>query len=220
MYYICTHNDETMSIVKQLDKRSGITYAYESISRWDKQKKQSRSTRKLIGRVDEKTGEIVATDGRGRKQSPGDKTVIRVKRGKTPSLSAERQFYGATYMLDKIGEKTGIADDLRTCFPDNHKMILSIAYYLILEENNPLYRFGRWSRLHRHPYGKEIASQRSSELFAGITGEQKQKFFRLQGKRRSKDEYWPMIPHQFPPIRNASVRYAMGKTRMATACHK
>lgn len=179
-----------MSIVKQLDKRSGITYAYESISRWDKEKKQSRSIRKLIGRVDEKTGEIVATDGRGRKESSSDETVIKVKRGRIPSLSVGRQFYGATYMLDKIGEKTGITDDLRTCFPDNHKMILSIAYFLILEENNPLFRFGRWSRLHRHPYGKEIASQRSSELFAGITEEQKQKFFRLQGKRRSKDEYW------------------------------
>jgi hypothetical protein len=190
MSYIYTHNDETMGIVKQLDKRSGITYAYESISRWDKEKKQSRSTRKLIGRVDEKTGEIVATDGRGRKESSGDETVIKVKRGRIPSLSVGRQFYGATYMLDKIGEKTGIADDLRTCFPDNHKMIQSIAYFLILEENNPLFRFSRWSRLHRHPYGKEIASQRSSELFAGITEEQKQKFFRLQGKRRSKDEYW------------------------------
>jgi len=179
-----------MSIVKQLDKRSGITYAYESISRWDKEKKQSRSTRKLIGRVDEKTGEIIATDGRGRKESSGEETIIKVKRGRISSLSVGRQFYGATYLLDKIGEKTGITDDLRTCFPDNHKMILSIAYFLILEENNPLFRFGRWGRLHRHPYGKEIASQRSSELFAGITEEQKQKFFRLQGKRRSKDEYW------------------------------
>lgn len=179
-----------MSIVKQLDKRSGITYAYESISRWDKEKKQSRSTRKLIGRVDEKTGEIIATDGRGRKDPVGDETVIRVKRGRIPSLSVGRQFYGATYLLDKIGENIGITDDLRACFPDNYKMIQSIAYFLILEENNPLFRFSRWGHLHRHPYGKEIASQRSSELFAGITEEQKQKFFRLQGKRRSKDEYW------------------------------
>ena len=33
-------------------------------------KKQSRSKRTLIGRVDEATGEIVPTDGRGRKRSP------------------------------------------------------------------------------------------------------------------------------------------------------
>ena len=69
-------------------------------------------------------------------------------------------------------------------------MILSIAYFLIMEESNPLFRFGRWERLHRHPYGGDIASQRSSELFASITEEQKQAFFRLQGRRRVRDEYW------------------------------
>ena len=31
------------SIVFQKDKRSGITYAYESVSYWDKGKKQSRA---------------------------------------------------------------------------------------------------------------------------------------------------------------------------------
>ena len=41
-----------MAIVKQLDKRSGITYLYESTSRWDKAKRQSRATRRLIGRLD------------------------------------------------------------------------------------------------------------------------------------------------------------------------
>ncbi len=56
-----------MGIVYQLDKRSGITYAYESKAWWDKEKGQSRSKRRLIGRVDEATGEIVPTDGRVRK---------------------------------------------------------------------------------------------------------------------------------------------------------
>lgn len=179
-----------MGIVKQLDKRSGITYAYESISHWDKEKKQSRSTRRLIGRVDESTGEIIATDGRGRKDPAGEEAAPKVKCGRVPSLSANRQFYGATYLLGKIGEKIGLIDDLRECFPKNYKTMLSIAYFLILEENNPLFRFSRWDRLHRHPHGGDIASQRSSELFAGITEEQKQTFFRLQRKRRSQDEYW------------------------------
>lgn len=179
-----------MSIVKQLDKRSGITYAYESVSRWDKEKKQSRSTRRLIGRVDDETGEIKLTDGRSRKEDSQNRESVKSKRGRIPSLSVSRQFYGATYLLDKIGEKIGIAEDLRSCFPDNYKMIMSIAYFLILEQSSPLFRFGRWSYLHHHPYGEDIASQRSSELFAGITEEQKQRFFRLQGRRRIQDEYW------------------------------
>jgi hypothetical protein len=59
-----------MSIVYNHDKRSGITYAYESESYWDKEKKMPRCRRKLIGRVDPETGEIRPTDGRCRKNSP------------------------------------------------------------------------------------------------------------------------------------------------------
>ena len=56
-----------MAIIKQHDKRSGITYAYESHSYWDPEKKMTRAKRKLIGRVDPETGEIVPTDGRNKK---------------------------------------------------------------------------------------------------------------------------------------------------------
>ena len=59
-----------MAIVYQTDKRSGITYAYESKSFWDKEKKMSRAKRTLIGRVDPETGKIVPTDGRCKKRSP------------------------------------------------------------------------------------------------------------------------------------------------------
>ena len=56
-----------MAIIYQHDKRSNITYAYESRSFWDKEKKTSRAKRTLIGRVDKETGEIVPTDGRCRR---------------------------------------------------------------------------------------------------------------------------------------------------------
>jgi hypothetical protein len=56
-----------MAIIYQHDKRSNITYAYESHSYWDKEKKMSRAKRTLIGRMDPKTSEIVPTDGRCRK---------------------------------------------------------------------------------------------------------------------------------------------------------
>lgn len=59
-----------MAIIKQHDKRSGITYVYESKSYWDPEKKMSRAKRKLIGRLDPETGEIIPTDGRNRKKKP------------------------------------------------------------------------------------------------------------------------------------------------------
>jgi len=100
-----------------------------------------------------------------------------------------RNFYGATYLFDRIGEATGIIDDLKTCFPYSYRKVLSIAYYLILEDKNPLSRFPHWAALHRHPYGDVISSQRSSELFASITEEARQRFFRLQGKRKVDKEF-------------------------------
>ena len=56
------------SIIKKLNKKTGVTYVYESESYWDKEKKQPRSRRKLIGKIDEETGEIVPTGGRGRRK--------------------------------------------------------------------------------------------------------------------------------------------------------
>ena len=50
-----------MAIIKQLNKKTGITYVYESHSYRDKETKQPRSTRKLIGRIDDATGEIIPT---------------------------------------------------------------------------------------------------------------------------------------------------------------
>jgi len=112
------------AIVYQTDKRSGITYAYQSVSYWDKEKQQSRSKRTLIGRLDTETGEIVPTDGRGRK----DKEVsLPAKRGPVPTKETARSFYGATYLLDAIGEKLGMIDDLKQCFPNTYRRILSIV---------------------------------------------------------------------------------------------
>lgn len=56
-----------MAIIYQHDRRSNLTYAYESHSYWDKEKKMSRAKRTLIGRVDPDTGEIIPTDGRCKK---------------------------------------------------------------------------------------------------------------------------------------------------------
>jgi len=58
-----------------------------------------------------------------------------------PITKMQRSFYVVSYLFDEIGKTTGIADDLKACFPDTYRRILSVAYYLILEENNLLSRF-------------------------------------------------------------------------------
>jgi hypothetical protein len=54
-----------MAIVKQTNKKTGVTYVYESHSYRDKETKQPRSKRKLIGRIDEATGKVVPTRKKG-----------------------------------------------------------------------------------------------------------------------------------------------------------
>ena len=54
-----------MSIVKQYHKDTDTTYVYESESYYDPEKKQSRSRRRVIGKIDKETGEIIPTGRRG-----------------------------------------------------------------------------------------------------------------------------------------------------------
>ena len=45
-----------------------MTYVFESEDYWDPEKKQARSRRRCIGKLDPATGEIVPTGNRGRKK--------------------------------------------------------------------------------------------------------------------------------------------------------
>jgi len=65
------------AIVYQTNKKTGITYAYESISYWDKDKQQSRARSKCIGRIDPETKQIVPT--RKQKEPASDSLVLIAK---------------------------------------------------------------------------------------------------------------------------------------------
>ncbi len=82
--------------------------------------------------------------------------------------NTRRYFFGATYLLDAIAEKTGLTSDLKRCFPETYRQLLSLAYYLILEDSAALSRFSRWAVTHEHPYGSDIPSQRSTEILSSL----------------------------------------------------
>jgi hypothetical protein len=170
-----------MHYVHHYDKRSGITYVYESVSYRDKETKKPRSKRTLIGRIDPLTGEIVPTDGRGKRRGEG----------KNVDLSTfKRKNIGATWLLDAIGEDLGLIDDLKYCFPHSYEKILSLAYYMVLDNSTVMSGFRKWEVFHKHPFGKDIPSQRSSELFASIGESEKKEFFRRLVLRQNENEYW------------------------------
>ena len=97
-----------MTLLKVLNKKRNITYVYESKSEWDKEKKQSKSTRKLIGKIDPKTGEIVKTGPRGRKKSRRKTTSEKKPNYKKLYLDAQAEIKEQNDMIIEL--KTRVAD--------------------------------------------------------------------------------------------------------------
>ena len=157
----------------------GREYVYEYVSVWNKEKQRSEQKREYIGKMID--GAFVPNknyllrlelEKEQSKKRPGPKSFENCK----------RLFAGSTHILNEIGEKTGVAQDLAKCFPKIHKEILSLVYYLALEPDTPLYRFKRWAQTHEHPCGHDIPSQRSSELLPMITEDLKMEFLKRQAK--------------------------------------
>ena len=90
-------------IVYQTNKKTGEKYAYESISYWDKEKKQPRSKRKYIGKVDPITGEII--------QSRKDSASL--PRGDTANDSA-----GMERLREGLARKDSLIESLRNDLRD------------------------------------------------------------------------------------------------------
>lgn len=164
---------------------NGTEYVYEYVSVWNAAKKRSEQKRSYIGKnVD---GIFVPNKRYTLQQLV--KSQTHRNPGPVPMVECKRLFHGATYLLDAIGKKTGITADLKQCFPETYQAILSLAYFLVLEDHTPVYRFHKWAVTHTHPFQEDIPSQRSSELFGSLTQAQKMKFFALQSQRRSEHEY-------------------------------
>jgi hypothetical protein len=50
---------------------------------------------------------------------------VQAKPGPVLMTKYQRSFFGATYLFDQIGDLTGVTADLKACFPNDYKRILS-----------------------------------------------------------------------------------------------
>ncbi|MDR1020429.1 MAG: IS1634 family transposase [Synergistaceae bacterium] len=152
---------------------------YEDYPYWDKQRKQNRHRRVYIGKLGD-DGSFI----------PNKRYLGLKNDSASPPEGRNRRLYcGVTHLLNEIGRMTGIEADLKACFPDGYKKLLSLAYYLVSESDSPLYRFPRWAHDHWHPFGGNIPSQRIGELLGGITESGRLAFFKRQTRRRREREY-------------------------------
>ena len=95
-----------MAIVKQLNKKTGVTYVYESYSYRDKETKQPRAKRKLLGRLDEATGEIIPT----RKKASDITTEIH----NPVDIETSGDQVSSSVFLERLKEKDEIIKELRS----------------------------------------------------------------------------------------------------------
>jgi transposase len=143
-------------IVKQ--KIGNITYVLEATSYWDKEKKQSRQKRIVLGKIDPETGEVVPTRGNNI-----NKTVD----------------YGNQYFLEELSKKLKLDVFLKESFGDDFQKILHLAYYL-LSENSSLHLFEQWcSGVEINHNLKSLSSQSISKFLSklGVSDDKMFSFF-------------------------------------------
>ena len=151
--------------VEQVNKKTGITYIYESTSYWDKEKKQSRNKQVCIGKLDPVSKEFIPS-----KRLKPEQVVAR-----DPAVTASASIVGPLLILDNITAKLGLRKLLKSCFPHDYQQIQMMAYYLVAH-GGPLSHCETWCKSHAPNLTESLASQRITEILCAITADEKQTF--------------------------------------------
>ena len=91
---------------------NGVAYVYYDKPVWDPTKKYGTHKREYIGKM---VDDLFIPNKKYKLQMQIDQIPAK-KRGPVPITASNRSFYGATYLFDAIGEKLGVAADLKKCF--------------------------------------------------------------------------------------------------------
>ena len=171
--------------VHHLNKKTGVSYVYESVSYWDKEKRQARSKQVCIGKLDPDTGNLIPSR-RLQPVAPVSSAATAVQEA-GPSV-ATAAIVGPSIILDTLSKRLGLAKILKSVFPEFHRQILTMAYYLAAH-GGPLSQCASWTRTHDHPSGTPLESQRISEILGKITTGGKQTFMSAWMDRILEDDF-------------------------------
>lgn len=163
--------------INLVNKKTGVTYIYESTSFRDKQKKLPCNRRVCIGKLDPISGEFIPS-----KRPKPEQTAI-----KDPTVTASAEIVGQSIVLDALTKKLGLETLLKSCFPQEHRQIQIMAYYLV-SRGGPLSHCGAWCKSHAHSL-EPLISQRISEILASISTDKKQTFFIKWMNKILEDDY-------------------------------
>ena len=110
-----------MSISKSYNKQNGVTYVYEVYENyWNKEKKRPESRRRLIGKIDPETGEIVPTSRAKKRADKKDDDIqnfrIEYEVTKKKILQQEKEIAD---LKDKLG--SALSEELAYLSEIEHK---------------------------------------------------------------------------------------------------
>ncbi|GHV36838.1 IS4 family transposase [Synergistales bacterium] len=149
-------------------KKNGARYMYKVEGYWDKEKKAPRNKQVCLGRIDDKTGEVIPSN---RKERTAKRAAV------APEVTARSTVIGPSLLLDKVAGDTGLLAALKKSLPGQFLRIIALAYFLV-QKGLPLSRCDIWSASNRHPYVETITSQSVSELLRSVTESERQMFFK------------------------------------------
>ena len=164
--------------IHHLNKKTGITYIYESVSRWDKEKQQARSIQVCIGKLDKETGAFI----------PSKRITQSGIQDKESMGTATATIVGPSLILDELSKRLGVAKLLKAAFPEYSTQILTMAYCLACQ-GGPLSQCESWTKTHEHPSMKPLTSQRISEILGSILTGAKQSFLSSWMDKVLEDDY-------------------------------
>ena len=164
--------------IKHFNKNTGVTYVYESVSHWDKKKRQARNKKVCIGKLDPINGEFVPS----KRLAPGQAAA------RDPAVTASAEIVGPSIILDAITDRLGLGGLLKSCFHKDHRQILTMAYYLTAQ-GGALSHCEIWCKSHAPSLEESLSSQRISELLASISIDEKQTFFNKWMNKVLEDDY-------------------------------
>lgn len=189
-----------------INKAGSVYYVYTYKNVWDRELKRSkRGESKKIGTIlgGQKDGKI-RFDEAFLQEHPEFRNYQVERKGKDyvfTQISEEgitleqvrnikKLHAGATWALDQIVADSPVGEFLKECFPRNkdYKKILSLAYFLILNQNNSVSFYESFAETTRLPYSRPLSPSAVTRLFQRIELRDVRRYFLLMRSYLQEDE--------------------------------
>lgn len=164
--------------INHLNKKTGITYVYESTSYWDKVKKQPRTKQVCIGKLNKDSGEFIPS----KRLNPAQAAAS------DPKVTASAQIIGPNIILDTITKELGLDRLLQECSPKYHEQIKAMSYYLV-HQGDALSHCESWCASHMPDIATTLTSQNISDILDTISVGTKQTFMSEWLLQNSQDDH-------------------------------